>query len=150
VRFNGVAAGFSVQSSTRITATVPPGATSGRISVTASSHTATSSGSFTVTGGSGAHERTISLGLSGHLIASGNVVANDGYQACASNVPVVIKRYRHGRWHWVTTTATRADGGYRTFVRNRRGRYRAHAKRITLVNGEICGKDLSNPVAYNG
>jgi hypothetical protein len=49
VKFNGTAATFSVNSSTRITASVPAGATSGTISVTTAGGTATSSSSFTVT-----------------------------------------------------------------------------------------------------
>jgi hypothetical protein len=50
VTFNNVAAGqFSVSSSTRITATVPSGATTGRIRVTTPGGTATSATDFTVT-----------------------------------------------------------------------------------------------------
>lgn len=49
VRFNGVAAAtFTVNSATRITAVVPAGATTGKISVTNSAGTATSSTDFTV------------------------------------------------------------------------------------------------------
>jgi hypothetical protein len=49
VRFNGTAATFLVVSSTLITTSVPPGATTGRISVTTPGGTATSAGDFTVT-----------------------------------------------------------------------------------------------------
>ncbi len=50
VRFHGTAAlAFSVDSDTQITATVPGGATSGRVSVTTPIGTATSATSFTVT-----------------------------------------------------------------------------------------------------
>lgn len=50
VRFNGVAATvFTVVSDTQVTATVPVGATSGKISVTNASGTGTSSSSYTVT-----------------------------------------------------------------------------------------------------
>ncbi len=49
VRFNNTAATFTVASSTRIDATVPAGATTGRISVTAGGITDTSSTNFTVT-----------------------------------------------------------------------------------------------------
>jgi hypothetical protein len=48
VRFNGVGAGFSVVSSTQLTATVPSGAKNGPISVTTPGGTATSSTSFRV------------------------------------------------------------------------------------------------------
>ena len=49
VKFNGVSATFVVNSDTSISTTVPAGATSGTITVTTPSGTATSSGSFTVT-----------------------------------------------------------------------------------------------------
>ena len=49
VSFNGTAAGFTVDSSTQITATVPAGATDGTISVTTPGGTDTSPGSFNVT-----------------------------------------------------------------------------------------------------
>jgi len=48
VAFNGTAAAFSVNSSTQITATVPAGATTGKVSVTTPAGTATSTGDFTV------------------------------------------------------------------------------------------------------
>ena len=49
VKFNGVAAGFTVNSATQVTTTVPSGATTGAISVTTPAGTATSAQSFTVT-----------------------------------------------------------------------------------------------------
>jgi uncharacterized protein (TIGR03437 family) len=49
VRFNGTSAGFSVNSASQITATVPSGATTGPISVVNAYGTATSAGTFTVT-----------------------------------------------------------------------------------------------------
>ena len=49
VTFNGVAAAFTVDSDTRITATVPVGAATGTISVTGPSGTATSAENFVVT-----------------------------------------------------------------------------------------------------
>jgi hypothetical protein len=51
VKFNGIAATFTVNSATQITATVPSGAGTGTLSVTNPGGTATSSGVFTVTAG---------------------------------------------------------------------------------------------------
>ena len=49
VQFNGVAATFTVYSTTKITAAVPAGATTGKISVTTSGGTANSTSDFVVT-----------------------------------------------------------------------------------------------------
>lgn len=49
VRFNGTSATFTVNSATQITATVPAGTTTGRITVTTGTGTGTSAGNFTVT-----------------------------------------------------------------------------------------------------
>src|SRR5439155_18840999 len=49
VKFNGVAASFTVNSDGLITAVVPAGATTGSVSVTTPNGTATSSAAFTVT-----------------------------------------------------------------------------------------------------
>ena len=74
---------------------------------------------------------------------------NDGYSACLSNVPVVIKRFHRGGWRWVTTTSTGLNGGFRNADREQAGRYRAKALKITLVNGAICGGKLSNVVRHH-
>ncbi len=49
VKFNNIAAAFSIDSNTQIRATVPAGATTGKISVTGPDGTATSTNDFTVT-----------------------------------------------------------------------------------------------------
>lgn len=60
VAFNGTSASFTVNSGTKITATVPAGATTGAITVTTASGGATSSSSFTVTSGGGSGTVVIS------------------------------------------------------------------------------------------
>jgi hypothetical protein len=137
VKFNGTAAVFTFVNDGRVTTSVPSGATTGPITLTTPSGTATTS-NFTVTGG--VHHRTVTLSITTRrLAASGHVSVSDGYGACASNVPVVIKRFRHGRWRWVTTASTRPNGSFRATLPGHAGRYRAKAKRIQLVNGAICG-----------
>ena len=141
VKFNGVTATFNVTNSTRLGATVPVGATTGTISVTNASGTATSTATFTVTA---THERTISLDLRRHLVATGMVVANDGFAACAANVPVKIQRLRSGTWRTIDTTLTDVAGSYRERVRDRVGAYRAVAVRVELNSGaDVCARDRS-------
>ena len=148
VRFNGVAASYTFVNDGTVRTVVPSGATSGPISLTTPSGTATTS-TFTVTGGT--HARTISLSLTRgrRLFAAGIVSVNDGYAACKQHVPVVIKRFRGGRWRWVTTTSTGHDGRYRASIPDHMGRYRAKASRIRLVNGATCSGDLSNVVRHH-
>jgi hypothetical protein len=146
VRFNGTSAAFVFVNDGKVTATVPSGATTGKITVTTPGGTAMSSSNFTVQG-SGNHERSVVLSISGRY-ASGRVSVDDGYSACDSNVPVVIKRFHHGHWHWVTTTSTKSDGSYRALIGGKQGRYKAKAKRITLVNGAICQGDQSATVHH--
>ncbi len=123
VRFNGTSAAFSFVSASRVDAVVPNGATTGRVTLTTPAGTATSPGSFTVSGG--VHARSISLflgrGSGRKLFATGSVTANDGYSACERHVPVVIKRLRRGTWRWVTTTSTGQNGAFRTPMPNKGG-----------------------------
>jgi IPT/TIG domain len=143
VRFNGVSAAFTVQNATRINATVPSGATTGPISVTTPSGTATSATTFTVTTVT-THDRTITLDLRRHLVARGVVTVNDDFGACASTVPVKIQRLRNGTWQTIDTTQTDAAGTYRERIRDRVGAYRAVAKRVELNNGvDVCVRDRS-------
>jgi hypothetical protein len=143
VRFNGMSASFAFVSDTRVTVVVPNGATTGRMTLTTPSGTATSGADFTVIG---VHQRSVSLSVVRRLSATGRVSVDDGYTACQRYVPVVVKRFRHGHWRWVTTTSTGEDGTFRAFLPDRPGRYRARAQRIQLVNGAICGGARSDVV----
>lgn len=94
VAFNGVAAQFTVNSATQITAIVPIGASPGFISVTTPNGTAVSSGTFTVTGispdlaitsthlgnftqGATAQTYTLTVTNRGTLASSGTVSVTD-------------------------------------------------------------------------
>jgi hypothetical protein len=72
VTFNGVSAALTTISDTKITATVPAGATTGRIRVTTTGGSATSTTSFTVS--TSTHSRSVTLNLvRRHLVAQGIV-----------------------------------------------------------------------------
>src|SRR5437867_1801570 len=145
VKFGGVAAtSFTVNSATQITATVPVGAVTGRISVTTSGGTGTSSASFTVE--SVVHDRSISIALRRHLVVRGVVTAG-GFTACAANVPVRVQRRVAGVWRTIARTLTGDVGGYRVRVRDLAGRYRTVAPRVERA-GDVCRRAVSR-VAIN-
>ncbi len=133
VKFAGVPATFTVNSSTQITATVPV-ATSGPVTVRTPDGTAVSSSSFQVT--TPTHERTISLSLPRHR-ARGSVRVPDGYVACASGVSVRVQRNVNGDWRTVARLVTGSGGSFRTTGINEPGRYRAVAQEVTLGD-HIC------------
>jgi IPT/TIG domain len=143
VKFNGVSATFIVNSATKITATVPTGATTGTVSVTTPGGTATSTSNFTVTT---AHLRSITLSLRRHLVARGVVsVEAGGPTTCVASVPVKIQRRSGGSWKTVGKTTTNDTGVYRKRIRDRAGRYRSVAPLIT-VGTDTCNKAVSNVV----
>jgi hypothetical protein len=146
VSFNGTPAVFSLESSGEISATVPSAATSGPITVTTPAGTATSAASFTV-GAPITHESTVSLRLSGHLIAAGSV-GSVGAPECRVGRTVDIQRSTNTGWNTVGSDVTGNAGGYRLSLSNREGRYRAVVRRETLMNGETCLSDTSARRTY--
>jgi hypothetical protein len=112
VRFNGQSAGFTVNSSTQITATVPNCSSTGTISVTTAGGTANSASGFSVTGcGGGCTTGQLLLnpgfesGNNGQWVATSGVVTNAaGYAA------------RTGSWKaWLNGYGTtHTDSAYQT------------------------------------
>jgi uncharacterized protein (TIGR03437 family) len=136
VTFNGVMAAFVINSDTKITATVPTGATTGKIKVTTMGGSATSAASFTV---GATHPRTVTMNLVKHLVARGVVSTSDGFTTCTASVPVKIQRRASGHWKTVATTMTTASGSYRERIVNHSGKYRARAP-VAVPDGgtDIC------------
>jgi hypothetical protein len=142
VTFNNVAATFTVNSATQITATVPATATTGKIGVTTPNGTATSGKNFTV-GVVSKHSRSVTLTLKKHLVARGTISAG-GFTACAARVPVKIQRRVSATWKAVASTITSATGAYKAKLNDKAGKYRAKAKKVSLNNGiDVCMADVS-------
>jgi hypothetical protein len=144
VTFNNVTATFVVNSATQITATVPSTATTGRIRVTTPGGTATSATDFTVSTVGKTHSRSVTLKLKKHLVANGVVSASDGFTACAASVPVKIQRKTSSGWKNVGGTTTDASGAYKKKIKDKPGKYRAKAPKVTLNAGaDICSAATS-------
>lgn len=142
VKFGGTAATtFAVNSGTQITATVASGTVTGPITITGPTGTGTSADPFTVI-----HERTISLSLSKHLVARGEVRCDDGTVACAQSVPVKIQRRVNGEWKTVGSGFTTVSSTYSIHVPDKAGKHRAIAKKTTLASGDVCRKARSDLV----
>ena len=154
VRFNGIAATFTVNSNTQITATVPTGATTGLISVTTPIGTATTSTNFTVTAQTPPtpierHRSVITFKLSGHLVATGDVHVPDGTSACQRGRLVKVQRRISGNWRTVGRDRTSPNGSYRESLSDREGTYRSLVKRSTLANDDVCKGDVSRRRVHN-
>jgi hypothetical protein len=144
VKFNNVSATtFAANSATQITATVPTGATTGKISVTTPGGTATSATNFTV---STVHSRSVTLSLKRHLVAKGVVSVSDGFTACVASVPVKIQRRVSGSWKAVGSTTTTASGSYSKKIKDKTGKYRAKVPKVTLNAGVDVCKGAKSPV----
>ncbi len=144
VTFGGAPAGVTSSTPTQIVATVPNNAVTGPIAVTTPNGTATSATNFTVE--SLNHSRDVSLSV-GHK-AKGRVTVNDGFSACASDVPVKVQRREHGHWELVGTDRTAGNGRFVVLGTNDPGRYRALAKKVTLPSGDVCLKAVSPAVTH--
>lgn len=99
-------------------------------------------------GGPSTIDRSITLKLSGHLSASGDVVTNgEEFKACFASMPVKIQK-RSGTWKTIKSTTTSSKGHYSVGLPNRSGKYRALAPE-TQGGGATCGKATSPTRAYH-
>jgi hypothetical protein len=95
--------------------------------------------------------RSITLRLRDALVARGKVSASlaTAPAGCTAAVPVKIQRRRPGgAWRTVGSTTTSDTGAYRKKIRNRHGKYRSLAPKLTLASGDVCGRDVSNVVRH--
>jgi hypothetical protein len=97
--------------------------------------------------------RSITLRLRDALVARGKVTAAAVTPAapagCTAAVPVKIQRRRAGGgWRTVGSTTTSDTGGYRKKIRNRHGKYRSLAPKLTLESGDVCSRAVSKVVKH--
>jgi hypothetical protein len=142
VKFNGTTATFTTSTATSVSAVVPTGATTGRITVTTPGGIATSLTDFTVT--TAPIARSVTFGFDPNSRVSGQVNVTNGLSACSSQVKVVIQKQHGGSFKWADTTATTKTGSFKTYIPPSHGNFRAKINQVTLVNGVVCGGDTSN------
>ena len=137
VTFKNVAATtFRVISDSKITAKVPTGASTGRISVSTPNGIARSA-RFIVR-----HARTVSAHRVGDKV-KGRVRATDAFGACGKAVPVKVQLRVGSGWQTVAGIFTKAHGSFTASHLDEPGAYRAVAKRTKLASGDVCLKDVS-------
>jgi IPT/TIG domain len=135
---------------TQLTRFVSADAADGPVKVIAGGGTAFSADSFAVPPpdcppiGAEGHARSISLNLRKHLVARGRVSSTEdpAFTDCVAGVPVKIQRRRAGGWRTVGSTTTSDTGAYKKRIRDRAGRYRALAPKVT-VDTELCLRAVS-------
>ena len=97
------------------------------------------------------HRTTVTLRLTGSLIATGEVRAADGTNACEAHREVVIqKRGSGGGWQTVESKDSRPSGSYRISIPDENGDYRALVRKLELgPTRGTCTRDIS-PVEAHG
>jgi IPT/TIG domain len=152
VTFNGTSASFTVDNDLQITATVPVGATDGPIAVTTPGGAGGTGASPRVTDAAATetHDREVTLALRRHLVASGRVTAQGGFDACEAGATIKVQRRRpSGKWRTVGTDTSNAKGVFRERVKDRPGVYRAIAVRKELNGGnDVCREGHSPRVKH--
>ena len=89
--------------------------------------------------------RSVTLRLTGSLIARGTVSDDKGFTPCAAGIPVKIQRRLAGEWKTVATTRTTSTGSYREHIPEKPGRYLAKAPVIDVGgdNEHVCLSAIS-------
>jgi len=69
----------------------------------------------------------------------------DGFTSCEASVPVKIQRKsKGGGWNNVGTATTSASGTYSKKIKDKSGKYRARAAKVSLNAGvDVCLKATS-------
>jgi hypothetical protein len=143
----------TAENPTSLSVLVPSGAADGPISVLTDVSEAFSATDFDVVTDPATcvpppgvtHGRSITLSLRKHLVARGRVSSTEdpAFTECVASVPVKIQRRRAGGWRTVGKTTTSDTGAYKRRIKDRPGKYRALAPKVTLEAGDICSRAVS-------
>lgn len=140
VLFGRISASYSVDSSTQITAVVPPGARTGPILVRMPGGLLTSVSVYIVK-----HRRHVTLAFNG-AEATGRLSVVDGLEECRRDMPIVLERLHGDRWNAVARTRTARDGSFRLRAPSAPGLYRAMAPWARLRSNDFCMVTVSRAV----
>jgi hypothetical protein len=88
------------------------------------------------------HHMILSLDISKAFVASGRLLAEDGYSACAASTTVGIYRKKRSDFVQIKVASTDEEGHYTVRLKKRSGRYLAFAE-ARIVDGEDCSKATS-------
>jgi hypothetical protein len=144
----------NVDTGTTLARIVPATAADGPIKVDNGVTTAFSDTPFQVpppdcTTGPTEHARSVTLKLAKALVAKGKVSVGDGFTDCAASVPVKIQRRVSGHWKTVGKTTTTDTGAYKKRIKNRHGKYRSLAPKVSLNDGaDLCLRAKSRVVKH--
>jgi len=93
------------------------------------------------------HARSISLTLKKHLVAKGVVSSTEdpAFTDCVASVPVKIQRKTSSGWKNVGSATTTSTGSYKKKIKDKPGKYRAIAKKVSLGDPvtDVCKKATS-------
>ncbi len=131
-----------VDLTTSLSVVVPSASSDGKIQVTTFTTTGGTAFSPTVFDISDAcapvtgaeHARSVTLSLRKHLVARGKVSSTEdpAFTDCAASVPVKIQRRVSGHWKTVGSTTTSDTGAYKKRIKDKPGKYRAKAPKVSL------------------
>ena len=94
-------------------------------------------------------QRTVSLKLHKHLVATGQVSVT-GFVGCLQGAAVNVERKRRGRWREVGSAAADATGAFKLKLKDRPGRYQARLPEVAVgaEGSEVCGAAVSDRVRH--
>ena len=89
------------------------------------------------------HDRTVTMQLRRHVLATGVVTTGDDSGECFSHVAVEVARKKRSGWSTIMTVTTMSDGSYRARVPDQPGRYRVEVD-STRVDAHTCAPTTSS------